>query len=203
VRKRIGNERRMPGIGVYECQDGHVFLMIGVPGFGAPLPVLIQWMGEEGVAQELLTPQWQEVFKQIDMRLVAQLFFGADEQLKKTWMARFAHIDALVEKFVAKHTKQELYEQGQARNLLVAPVNSPKDVVDNPQLNYRQWFAAVEHPELAASIKYPGPPYRLAETPWRIRRRPPLIGEHNQEVYCGELGLSLEQLATLSAAGAV
>jgi benzylsuccinate CoA-transferase BbsE subunit len=200
VHKRIGNERRLPGIGVYECKNGHVQMMVGVPGFGAGLPVLVQWMAEEDAAGDLLSEDWQEVFKQIDMRLLAQLYFGADEEMKRTWQARFAHIDALLVKFVLRYDKEHLYAEAQARNLLVTPVNTPKDVVEDAQLNHRQWFVSVEHPELGASIQYPGPPYRPQETPWRIRRRPPRIGEHNQEVFCGELGLSNEELAALSAA---
>jgi crotonobetainyl-CoA:carnitine CoA-transferase CaiB-like acyl-CoA transferase len=77
-----------------------------------------------------------------------------------------------------------------------------KDVAENPQLNARDWFAPVEHPELGTTVKYPGPPYRLSETPWRIARRPPCTGEHNREVY-GELGLSPADLEVLSAAGAI
>ena len=203
VRNRIGNERRLPGIGVYKCNNGYVQMMIGVPGFGAGLPVLVQWMADEGAAEDLLSEEWQETYKQIDMRLLAQLYFGADEEMKKTWQARFAHIDALLEKFALVHDKEYLYEQGQARDLLVTPVSTPKDVAEDAQLNGRDWFKPVEHPELRASIRYPGPPYRLEETPWRISRRPPLVGEHNQEVFLDELGLSKEELAALSAAGVV
>ena len=66
----------------------------------------------------------------------------------------------------------------------------------------RRWFTPVEHPELETTITYAGPPYRFSETPWRIHR-PPRIGEHNQEVYCGELGLSKKQLAALTDAGII
>jgi crotonobetainyl-CoA:carnitine CoA-transferase CaiB-like acyl-CoA transferase len=52
---------------------------------------------------------------------------------------------------------------------------------------------------LGQSLKYPGPPFRLSETPWRIVRRAPLIGEHNVEIYEKELGFSEEQLALLRA----
>jgi crotonobetainyl-CoA:carnitine CoA-transferase CaiB-like acyl-CoA transferase len=115
---------------------------------------------------------------------------------------RLSHIDEVLARFVKDYTKEHLYEEGQRRGLLVAPVNTPQDLVENPQLNYRRWFTPVEHPELATTITYAGPPYRFAETPWRIRR-PPRIGEHNQEVYCGELGLSQEQLAALTDAGII
>jgi formyl-CoA transferase len=43
----------------------------------------------------------------------------------------------------------------------------------------------------------------LSETPWQLRRRAPLIGEHNEAIYGGELGLSRAELAVLMAAGAI
>jgi len=203
LRSRVGNERRMPGIGVYECQDGYLMFFVGVPGFGAPWPVLIQWMAEEGMAEDLDSPEWREILGQMDLRLVAELFFGHDPELAEQWRPRMSHIDAILDRFVRAQSTQAMYEEAQRRGLLVAPCNTPEDVVQNPQLNYRQWLTSVDHPELAAAIVYSGPPYRLSGTPWRLRRRPPLIGEHNDEVYCQELGLSERELAALSGAGVI
>jgi benzylsuccinate CoA-transferase BbsE subunit len=203
LRGRVGNERRLPAVGVYECRDGYVAFMVGIPGFGAPWPALTRWMVDEGKAEDLLEERWQDLFGQLDMRLIAELYFGSDAELVATWVPRLTHIDEVLVRFIKNYTKAQLYEEGQRRGLLVAPVNNPQDLFENPQLNYRRWFTPVEHPELATTITYPGPPYRLSETPWHIRHRPPRIGEHNQEVYCGELGLSQEQLATLADAGVI
>jgi crotonobetainyl-CoA:carnitine CoA-transferase CaiB-like acyl-CoA transferase len=43
----------------------------------------------------------------------------------------------------------------------------------------------------------------MKETPWKIQRRAPLIGEHNEEVYEKELGLSKEQVTILKANGVI
>jgi len=43
----------------------------------------------------------------------------------------------------------------------------------------------------------PGVPIKFSETPGKIERRPPLLGEHNEEIYRGLLGLSSEELAQL------
>jgi crotonobetainyl-CoA:carnitine CoA-transferase CaiB-like acyl-CoA transferase len=211
LRQRQGEGRRLPsgewfrvpGIGTYECADGHVYLMIGVPGFGAPISVLIQWMAEEGMAEDLTAPEWQDVFSRLDLRLLAQLYQGADTSAAQEWIPRFRHVDRIIERFVRSKRKQELYEEGQRRGLLVAPVNSPRDVLENRQLNERGFFQEVEHPELGAVIRYPGPPYRLHGTPARIWRRPPRIGEHNREVYLEELGLTEAELAALAGAGVI
>jgi crotonobetainyl-CoA:carnitine CoA-transferase CaiB-like acyl-CoA transferase len=61
----------------------------------------------------------------------------------------------------------------------------------------------VEHPELGDTLQYPGAPAKMKETPWKIYRRAPLIGEHNEEVYEKELGLSKEDLAVLKANGVI
>ncbi len=211
LRRRSGEGRRLPtgqllrvpGIGTYECADGYVYLMIGVPGFGAPLPVLIDWMAEESKAEDLSSPEWKGVFGRLDLRLVAQLVFGQDPELWKEWLPKFGHVDPVVQRFVRSYPKRRLYEEGQRRGLLVAPVSTPKDVVDSPQLNARDWFAEVEHQELGTAVKYPGPPYRLSATPWRVWRRPPRIGEHNREVYMEELGLTASQLEALAGAGVI
>jgi len=65
-------------------------------------------------------------------------------------------------------------------------------------LRAREYFQEVEHP-LAGRLTYPGPPFRMSEVQWRAGRAP-LLGEHNREVYCGELGLSAGGLARLRAA---
>ena len=204
VRKRIGGEHRLPGIGTYACRDGLIFLMIGVPGFGQPLATLIAWMAEEGKAGDLVSDEWKELFGKMDLRLIALLFQGrADPAQIEEWKPRFEHVDELLSRFVADKTKAELYEDGQRRGLLVAPLNNPKDIVDNPQLKHRRWLRDCEHAELGTTLRYPGPPYRLSETPWRIGRRPPLTGEHNREVYLQELGLSGDELTALRQAGVV
>ena len=57
--------------------------------------------------------------------------------------------------------------------------------------------------KLGDTITYPGPPVRSSEHYWFIRRRAPLIGEHNEEIYGRELGLSSEQLAAMQDSGVI
>jgi crotonobetainyl-CoA:carnitine CoA-transferase CaiB-like acyl-CoA transferase len=68
------------------------------------------------------------------------------------------------------------------------------------QLAARGFWTEVEHPELGTTITYPGTFAHTSEAPPGISRRAPLIGEHNQEVYAGELGISREELLTLKQA---
>ena len=61
----------------------------------------------------------------------------------------------------------------------------------------------IVHPELAGSIKYPGAFAKLSETPLAIKRRAPLIGEHNTDIYGKELGFSNSYLEKLQKAGII
>src|SRR4029077_19259668 len=92
------------------------------------------------------------------------------------------HIDEVLLRFFQSKPKWELYEQGQRRRLLIGIVSSPEDLAKNPQLNAREWFQDIAHLDLNDTLRYPGPPYRLPETPWPIPPRPPLLGEHTAEV---------------------
>jgi crotonobetainyl-CoA:carnitine CoA-transferase CaiB-like acyl-CoA transferase len=68
------------------------------------------------------------------------------------------------------------------------------------QLSFREYWEEVEHPELETSVKYPGAFAKISEAPCGIKRRAPLIGEHNEEIYITELGLSQEELVVLKQA---
>ncbi len=189
----------LPAWGPYEASDGWIFGYVGAPG-GAPWSELLKWMEEEGKAEDLTQEPYRPVAEQMGLRFLTALALNPDERAKN--MAILQHIDEVLRRFFAGKTAQELYEQGQARRLLIGIVSTPEDLVKNPQLNARAWFQDVEHPELGDTLRYPGPPYRLSETPWRIARRPPQLGEHNAEVL-GELGYSEAELEALAASGAM
>jgi benzylsuccinate CoA-transferase BbsE subunit len=200
-RKRVGEVRSLPGLGTYRSADGWVYSMVGVPGFGAPWPVLIQWMAREGMAEDLTSPEWIELFGKMTMRELTAAMTDPDRIA--ALRERFQHVDAILTRFYERFDKQYLYEQGQQRRLLIGPVNTAKDLAENPQLNAREWYQSVEHPELGETIRYPGPPFRLDRSPWRISRRPPLLGEHNLEVWEQELGYHRNQIEALAGAGAL
>jgi crotonobetainyl-CoA:carnitine CoA-transferase CaiB-like acyl-CoA transferase len=73
-------------------------------------------------------------------------------------------------------------------------VTTLDEVRASPQLAARDYWQDVEHPELERAVSYPGPFARFAAHPIRYRRRPPTVGEHNHEIYAGELGLDVAGL---------
>ena len=69
--------------------------------------------------------------------------------------------------------------------------------MESAQLAARNYYVQVEHAELGETITYPGAPCKMTETPCQILGRAPLIGEHNEEIYVKELGMSPRRLHEL------
>ncbi|MGE5219982.1 MAG: CaiB/BaiF CoA transferase family protein [Chloroflexota bacterium] len=106
------------------------------------------------------------------------------------------YINAQVTSFTSRYLKEDLAELMQKHGIPGLPVNSPSDFMKDPHIQARGFFADVRHPVLG-SFAQPGTPFMVDG-----RRAPPspapLLGQHNQEVWCGELGLSATELAVLA-----
>jgi benzylsuccinate CoA-transferase BbsE subunit len=197
--KRSGRiyQRALPGIGTevkyikhpinYECQDGAVkFFPFTQGGSLLSTLALTKWVIEDGMASETLknfdwgTLNWQTV-PQETIDEITQSF----------------------SRFFLRHTKSELWQGAQKRGIMLYPILTPKDILEFEQLKIRDYWEEVEHPELGTSITYPGAFAKITEAPCRIRRRAPLIGEHNDEIYLQEMGLSTEELLALKQANII
>ena len=104
-------------------------------------------------------------------------------------------VDAALYPFFMDHTREEIYYQGQERKIPISLVRSPEDLVNAPQYRARDFWVDINHPE-TGTITYPGAPAIMSETPWQTSR-PPLLGEHNEEVYCDRLGYIQKDLVAL------
>jgi len=111
-------------------------------------------------------------------------------------------VHTTISEFCAKHTKEELYEEGQRRRISITPINTPREFIESPHTKSRQIFIEMEHPVIGKYMHY-GPVPKFSETPGRVTRTAPLIGEHNEEIYCGQLGFSKEDVIALTAAGVI
>jgi crotonobetainyl-CoA:carnitine CoA-transferase CaiB-like acyl-CoA transferase len=96
----------------------------------------------------------------------------------------------------------EIDQLGITHDVPLSPVRTVKELVADEQLAYRGFFIEIDHP-LAGKLKYPGAPYKLSATPWEIRRRAPLLGEHNEEIYRQMLGYSRQDLVRMRKAGII
>jgi len=106
-------------------------------------------------------------------------------------------------RYFMNYTKAELHEKALELNLMLFPVNDPKDVLEYRQLTARDYWVEKNHPELGSVITYPGAFFKSSETSCQIRCRAPLIGEHNQAIYEDELGLSKQELTILKEASII
>ena len=113
------------------------------------------------------------------------------------------HTTAVMANFFASLPQDEIWQGGQERDFPWGAIRTLDDIMDDPHLQDRDFFVEVEHQELGRSFVYPGAAAIYNGSPWRISRRAPLIGEHNEEILCGELGLSLEELTVLAESGAI
>jgi crotonobetainyl-CoA:carnitine CoA-transferase CaiB-like acyl-CoA transferase len=147
-----------------------------------------------------LTPrQWDALMRVLDNPDVLQT------EEWRSFMYRIGNADdlyALMLEFTTKYTMRELFEAGRREGVPIAPILSIADFYNSPQTKAREYFVEVDHP-VAGKADYPGPPYKWTETPATMRRPAPCIGEHNEEVYCQELGLSTDNLAALRGGGIV
>ncbi len=113
--------------------------------------------------------------------------------------ANTAHIiDDVLANFIASLPAEEVYHAAQERGFTWGAVRAPEALLDDAHLHDRGFWKQVEHPELGRSFIYPGEAAIYNGSPWRISRRAPLVGEHNTEILCSELGLSRGELSVLA-----
>lgn len=176
---------------LWPAKDGYVAItyLFGT-AFGHFTKRLMDWIYEEGMCDEAThNMDW--------VRFGGELFAGGDA------LATFERLKLIVEDFTKTKTKAELLQGALQRTLLIAPVSTIDEVVNSPQLAARNYWQEMTHPELGQTFKYPGPFVKFSETPIVYRRRPPLVGEHNQEIFVGELGLTEQRVTELQRKGVI
>ena len=174
----------IPGIGVYEAKDGQVFSYLGTPG-GAPWTAMLDWMNELGLAEDLNEEPNLTMVKSLQLSFLTGLVREPEKLGERIKV--LTHMYGVFSRFCASMSKWDLYNGAQSRRLMIGIVSTPEDLAKNPQLEARHWYQDIEHEYLGEKVRYTGPPFRMSATPWAIRRRPPLPGEHTDEVFA-ELG---------------
>jgi len=189
--KRMGPYRAMSATTfmrtTWQCKDG--FVNFQLSGGRAALPsihALVAWMEEAGMGDPAI--------HQVDW---ASLRYG---NLTKAMMDV---VEPPIQRFFLTRSKDELTRGALERRIFLFPVNSARDILETEHLHARDYFQQVAHPELDRSVTYPGGFVMTDRGRLAIRRRAPALGEHNVEIYCGELGLSRAELLALGSAHVV
>lgn len=169
------------------CKDGYLnFIIYGGEAGRKTNQALVEWMDSKKMAPEFLK---RKKWKSFNIAEVTQ------EEIDR--------MEEPIARFFQQVTKKEFFEEVIQREMLGYPVATVGEIFQDPQLQSRKFWQEVHHPELGGSILYPGGFARFSEGPCQIWRRAPLIGEHNEELYCGELGLKKEELARLKREGVI
>lgn len=172
---------------LWPCIDGYVFWpYMGGPG-GAPTNrALSKWIDDDGLENPLSqVTNWDE----FDFASLPKAELEVQQEA--------------IRKFFMNHTKKEITEEGLKRGINACAINSLADVLENLQLKARSYWVDLEHPELGIKLTYPKYFFLSNQTENFIRRRAPLIGEDNDEIYTNELGLSSTEVAALKEAGVI
>jgi crotonobetainyl-CoA:carnitine CoA-transferase CaiB-like acyl-CoA transferase len=134
---------------------------------------------------------------------------GREDLVEEPWfrdhtgrLEHAAELDALIQDWIGQHTTEEVLAAFAEHEAAIAPINSIADIMADPQFIARETITDVEHPRLGP-IKMQNVIPRLTKTPGRIDHPGPELGEHNLEIYVGELGLEEAELEALRAEGVI
>ena len=103
---------------------------------------------------------------------------------------------------LARYTMEELFHGLAPIRIMVGMTLDVSHIANDPHLEERGLFVESRHP-VAGSVKHPGAPFLMDETPWELRRAAPTLGQHNREVFTGMLGHSPRELDRWSAQGII
>lgn len=159
-----------------ECKDGNYVILI--------LSSEKQW---QGLYKAMGEPEWGR-----DTRFNSQA-------------ARSANYEALrakLSEWTKAYTAQEVFEMVQAEKSACSPAQTAEQFYNSPQTLQRNYFDDVEHP-VAGTLRHPGLPYQFSAVPKRTMEPAPLLGQHNEAVFAGQLGLDRRELVRLRQAGVI
>ena len=162
--------------GVFPCKDGYVALIFFED---REWHALLRVMGREDLVAD---ESWNKRSRVI--------------------LERREEAQALMLEWTLEHTKEEIYHTVQKAGGACGMVLTPGEVVNSPQIRARGFMQELEHP-LAGKIEYPTYPFKFSETPVKLAKPAPLLGEHNEEIYIRRLGFGKEELVRLREAGII
>ena len=94
----------------------------------------------------------------------------------------------LIREWCADYTKSEIEDIMDEAGIPCGPVLNVKEAIEHPHIQARDMMVHCEHPTVG-DMYFQGCVIKLSETPGEVETAPPLVGQHNREVF----GLSEEE----------
>ena len=166
---------------IYECKDGYInFIIYGGKAGRRSNRALVEWMADHGLATDsLLKKDWSRF------------------SIESSTQAEIDEIEGPTTRLFMQYTKAEFLEQAFERAMIGYPVANARDILDDPHLKDREFWQRIDEPILGRPVRFPGIFARFSQIAPPHLRPAPRLGEHNTEIYEGELGLSPGDLARL------
>ncbi len=157
IPERTGHSQSTTVAETYKCKDGYARIFVNQPDHWRRF---VEWLGSPS---ELSDPKLESVPNRLALRPL---------------------IDQLVEARTMNYETGKFFDEFQSQRLAASPINSPSAFLADPQTEHRAYVAEVDHRYLGRH-RFPGDPYKFSESPWRVERGAPLLGEHQQEIAGG------------------
>ncbi|HEY2919475.1 MAG TPA: CoA transferase [Candidatus Binatia bacterium] len=155
VPERTGHSQSTTVAETYECKDGYARIFVNQADHWNRF---VEWLGRP---PELLDPKYENAQNRFPLRET---------------------IDRLVEARTLNYEAKKFFDEFQSLRLAAAPINSPSAFLADEQTQHRNFVTTVEHSGLGRH-DFPGDPYRLSESPWRVERGAPLLGENQEQIH--------------------
>ena len=161
---------------IYQCKDGYLnFIIYGGKAGRRSNQALVQWMAERGLATEkLLNKDWNRF------------------TIETSTQAEIDEIEGPAAQLFLLHTKSEFLEEAFKREMIGYPVANALDILADPHLEDRQFW------QTSGAFRFPGLFARFSEGEPPAFRPAPRIGQHNRDIYHGELGVHDVAIARMS-----
>lgn len=111
-------------------------------------------------------------------------------------------MDKLIGEWTRAFTAEQVMTLMQEGGVPAGVVQTPEDLLNDPQMKHRQHFRVLTHPEIGPH-SYHAPAYKLSESPCEIKRASPTLGQDNEYVYKELLGMTDDDIADMIVDGVI
>jgi benzylsuccinate CoA-transferase BbsE subunit len=159
-----------------ECADGKYVTTGFPPRSQRDFESLLEWIETLGFRDEF--PETMLLDLAIERGGVSIAEMATDELAMQIFGAGREALCFIAERIPA----EEFFVGGQTRGLACGVVASPEEAFETEHIKARGFQVEVEQEQLGRAVRYPGAPFLMPASPWRISRRAPFVGEHDAEI---------------------